>query len=218
MNTQTNIKPVRKVKELTKSQKMQNYILSNIDNDGYDNAKPLTTEEEKIKFLINCYTNEYLDYANFCYYKKSFKEVFVNWLKGLPSSISIYFYNYDIINLGKEIGYIKENATEKNKEYFTNKYWYIIFDEVVKIAKKYNLENLLFSVGADYRIYKDEKFLYLFRNQLTDFNVLNKLQKIQSNSSFHAIKYEGYRIEKEENGIKYISKCISNNVWEFVKK
>lgn len=56
------------------------------------------TDKEKIKFLFDTYRDEYGSG------KMS------DWLRGLPSAVSLPFSDYDIVELGKSWGYCKSRA------------------------------------------------------------------------------------------------------------
>lgn len=122
---------------LTRNEALKNYILNNIDATGYNVPTP-TTEEEKIKFLIDTFRNEYVHKNSLSYYG-TYQNVFVNWLKGLPSCIDLPIYYYDIEKQLTEFNFI----TEFNKEKAIKRYYDIVYMCIFKIAKKYKLQNLL---------------------------------------------------------------------------
>jgi len=117
---------------------IQNYILKSIDSEGY--SITTNTDEEKIKFLTNTFVNEYCYKENLTRYSNRYDLIFIEWLKGLPSSINIVFYNSDIINFFKECKLIDENTTEKRIDYLLENYWKIICISYFDLKIKYNVK------------------------------------------------------------------------------
>lgn len=108
MKTQTNFKTM-----------YENIIIDNIDFDGYgiDNDGYLY---DKIKTVYNIFKSEYVHDNN-----KHINEVklFKEWLQGLPSVLTVPFYNYDILNIGYINGLIKADATDEEEDKFINEYF-----------------------------------------------------------------------------------------------
>ena len=122
--------------------KIQNYILECIDGESYQDTPP-QTDEEKIKFLIDTYRNEYV-FKNNLVYDKTYQNMFVNWVMGLPSCFNVEYRNYAILELVESwSGYVptkkKESATIEN-------FRYLIFRELITLAKKYNYDTKLFTL------------------------------------------------------------------------
>lgn len=94
-------------------------IIDNIDFDGYDSEKfkdyPLYN---KIQEVYSIFKKEYIhDNNKFMNEQILFKE----WLQGLPSVLTVPFYNYDIITNAKESGFAFE--TEYQQTRFIDAYW-----------------------------------------------------------------------------------------------
>lgn len=47
----------------------------------------------------------------------------VDWLQGIPSALTLPFYNSDILEWAVKNGKLPENATEKRQDSFLEKYW-----------------------------------------------------------------------------------------------
>jgi len=99
-------------------------IIDNIDFEGYgiNNDGYLY---DKIKTLYNIFKSEYVHDNN-----KHLNEVFLfsEWLRGLPSCLSVPFYNFDILENAKKAGLIKvENVApsvlDKKEDQFLTYYW-----------------------------------------------------------------------------------------------
>ena len=95
----------------------ENTIINNIDFDsyGYSNDAYLY---DKIKTVYNIFKREYVHENN-----KHLNEVviFKEWLQGLPSVLSVPFYNYDILQNAKNAGILLD--TEKKEDNFLSNYW-----------------------------------------------------------------------------------------------
>jgi hypothetical protein len=90
-------------------------ILDCIDFDGYDLPETKTLKERLaiVSMIIKAETG----CENF------HEEVISDWLSGLPSLITLPFYNSEILAMMKEIGTINEKTTEKRKDSLLVCYW-----------------------------------------------------------------------------------------------
>ena len=96
----------------------ENTILNNIDLDGYNLPNNLT-DFEKVKAVYNIFKDEYLHANN---KHINIENLFCDWLQGLPSCLTIPFYNYEILENAKQ--YKAFNlVTKKDKDIFLNNYW-----------------------------------------------------------------------------------------------
>ena len=121
--------------------KIQSYILSCIDSEGYEATA--TTDEEKIKFLINTYRKEYVFKNNLIHYG-TYQNMFINWVMGLPSCFNVEYRNYAILELIEDwSGYV---PTEKKEDATIDNFRYLIFRELCVLAKKYSYETKLFTL------------------------------------------------------------------------
>ena len=96
----------------------ENTILNNIDLDGYNLPNNLT-DFEKVKAVYNIFKDEYLHANN---KHINIENLFCEWLQGLPTCLTIPFYNYDILENAKQYGAFNL-VTEKDKDIFLNCYW-----------------------------------------------------------------------------------------------
>jgi hypothetical protein len=106
------------------------YIIDAIDPSDYD-AKA-ETDAEKIKFIWKTFNSKYGHEIKRYGQQKAFE----NWLQGLPSSFNVAYEYVDIIAIGKKWGYLPENATEKQEDNFTSKWWAGVYMGFRKAAKK----------------------------------------------------------------------------------
>lgn len=92
-------------------------ILDNIDFEGYGLSNDVS-RYDKIKTLYNIFKREYVHENN-----KHLKEVvlFSEWLQGLPSVLSVPFYNFEILENGLLAGYDLSDETKEDK--FLAEYW-----------------------------------------------------------------------------------------------
>jgi hypothetical protein len=107
-----------KTKYLTFSEQI---ILESIDLDGYDVSA--NTDLEKINEVYEIFKSEYGYMIERIGERKAFEE----WLQGLPSALSVPFYNYRILELAYErkaiTTYKNERMTEHTENNFLNHYW-----------------------------------------------------------------------------------------------
>jgi hypothetical protein len=94
-------------------------IIDNIDFEGYgiDNDGYLY---DKIKTLYNIFKREYVHENN-----KHIKEtaLFAEWLQGLPSVLTVPFYNHEILDNARKAGILKADDSKKKEDIFLDKYW-----------------------------------------------------------------------------------------------
>ena len=110
------------------------YILDCIDNSGYSET-PLNTDKEKINFLLECFKSEYSWAIN----RYGEPKALVEWLQGLPSSISIVFYNCDILKLATDWGSLPANATEKQQDKILENYWNFMANKISQLFRSYRV-------------------------------------------------------------------------------
>ena len=88
-------------------------IFENIDLKGY--SVTANTKKEKIEAVYNIFLSEYGHTLKTMCKENAFSE----WLQGLPSVITVPFYNYEILEMAKESGLLK-TSDEYN---FLKFYW-----------------------------------------------------------------------------------------------
>jgi hypothetical protein len=107
----------------------ENTIIDNINFEGYD--MPILGTS-----MVGDYKT-YLDVANvYEIFKKEYGfmiervgevNAFKEWLQGLPSVLTVPFYNYDIINNAREAGLLTSTSDdwfkEKDEDSFLDRYW-----------------------------------------------------------------------------------------------
>ena len=105
----------------TKLDFYQNILVNSIDLESYDINNDVSLYD-KIKTVYNIFKQEYLFPANL---KRYGNEVncFKEWLQGLPSVLTVPFYNYEILELGKNNGALNTGASEARENIFLEKYW-----------------------------------------------------------------------------------------------
>lgn len=106
---------------------VRSYILDNI-------------EDNNIIELVDQYKRE-----NSPKQIKGFSDIqnaFIYWLQGLPTGVNFYFTNFEIENLLKE--WFKNAAMEyKEKEDFTDNYYYFLYREIAYLFEKETKESLV---------------------------------------------------------------------------
>lgn len=106
---------------------VRSYILDNI-------------EDNNIIELVDQYKRE-----NSPKQIKGFSDIqnaFIYWLQGLPTGVNFYFTNFEIENLLKE--WFKNADMEyKEKEDFTDNYYYFLYKEIAYLFEKETKESLV---------------------------------------------------------------------------
>jgi hypothetical protein len=98
-------------------------ILENIDLNGYELQSPQKhlkieslTEYDKIQSIYPIFKSEYVHENN---KHLNPKEVFSQWLQGLPNCLSVPYMNYEILENAKRWGY-NLNTKEKENDFLDN--------------------------------------------------------------------------------------------------
>lgn len=101
----------------------ENTILQNIDFEGYDVEQP-QNDFDKIQLVYKTFQSEYIHQNN-----QHQNEVFLfsEWLRGLPSVLTVPFYNYEILENAKKanilnLSVVKRKSEIKEDEFLEN-YW-----------------------------------------------------------------------------------------------
>lgn len=106
-------------------------ILNSIDFEGYD-----TSDHEDIKDVlsevIGIFEREYLHSYN---RRTPYIENLTSWLQGLPTVLTVPFYNFEIIENAKHYGYIFESEEEEDK--FTEQYFINCANALMTLDENY---------------------------------------------------------------------------------
>lgn len=110
-------------------------LIDCIDLDGYD--MKANTPIEKIRAVEKIFYTEYGYLINRVGKLKALEE----WLRGLPSVITIPFYNVEIIEIAKKWGSLKMNATEKQEDKILINYWRYMANQLLQLFNKKKLSD-----------------------------------------------------------------------------
>jgi hypothetical protein len=97
-------------------------IINNIDFEGYGISNDMYLYD-KIITLYNIFKQEY----GFMIQRVGEVNAFKEWLQGLPSVLTVPFYNHDIINNAREAGLLTATSDDwfkdKDEDSFLDRYW-----------------------------------------------------------------------------------------------
>lgn len=94
-------------------------ILDNISLEECDINTSVLSEQEVLKEVYNIFLQEYVHHNN---NRQDKKKLFKEWLQGLPTVLTVPFYNQDILLNARENGIeLREEWQEQN---FLNMYWH----------------------------------------------------------------------------------------------
>lgn len=98
----------------------ENLVVNNIELDGYgyENQEQMSLFD-KIQAVNTIFHSEYGHEVKRYGERKAFTE----WLQGLPSSLSVPFYNYEILQIAYIHGLIEAKASEEQEDKFLAEYW-----------------------------------------------------------------------------------------------
>lgn len=116
--------------------KYEKYIIDSIDAESY--GKEPKNNKEKLQFLRDTFRDEYYD-GNPNAQSMGERRAFEEWIRGLPSSFNIDFYNTDILKLAKKNGTLRADASEKEEERVLENYWNYITNKTFIAFNKYDV-------------------------------------------------------------------------------
>jgi len=107
----------------------KSYILDCLDNEDELIGKSLS-DEEKISYLFDRFTNEY----GFMVRRVGKQKAMAEWLSGL--AIDIPYYYEDIINLAVEMGSIAPNPDKRTYNTVCQNYWDFMANMILSFEPK----------------------------------------------------------------------------------
>lgn len=113
-------------------ERIYTFLLESIEFEDLEGAE--ITNRQKIDYFFS----EFESIANYPNNIRKFpneQNRLADYLQGLPSSLQIPFYNYDILNLVKELHGVKE-LTEKQEDTILANYWNHISFMLISLRKK----------------------------------------------------------------------------------
>jgi hypothetical protein len=107
----------------------ENTIIDNIDFEGYDmpiTGVSMVGDYKTYLDIVDVYEIFKQEYG-FMIERVGEVNAFKEWLQGLPSVLTVPFYNYDIINNAREAGLLTATSDdwfkEKDEDSFLDRYW-----------------------------------------------------------------------------------------------
>lgn len=113
--------------------KVKLFILDNIDSDNYEVST--TTPAEKMAFLKATFMSEY----GWRVTQVGRQEALIDYLQGLPSSVSLPFYYHDIIELAIKWGSLSQAPTDKQADKITDNYWNFMAAKICQLFDGYRV-------------------------------------------------------------------------------
>ena len=116
---------------------IQKYLIDAVNTEDFKIIKnnsglmPFNEDAQKIAFVMSCYNSEFNHKYNKARYPNE-QTRFANWLAGLPSVLNIPFYDWDIINLAKELQEV-EKYTEKMAQRICENYFNFMSYHILKL-------------------------------------------------------------------------------------
>ena len=106
----------------------KNYILSTIEEDS--EGKPITTEQEKIKYIFDRFYSEY----GWNIERVGKQKAMAEWLSGL--ALDIEYYNLSIVELAVKMGSVEENPSDKMQGKIIDNYWNFMANVILGFEPK----------------------------------------------------------------------------------
>ena len=104
-------------------EQLESFVEKNIDLSGYDDYE---NSNDKFGSLYEIFKSEY----GWAIKRMGEKKAIIEWLEGLPSSISLPFYYFDIINLLYAIGF--DDVKNMDESDVSDMFYDLISDIIIK--------------------------------------------------------------------------------------
>ena len=108
---------------------IREYILGCITSD----EKELTTDVDKFLYVLECFRSEFGHEIP----RKGELRAFAEYLSGLPSCMTVAFYNCEILDLATAWG--ADVSTEKKEDKIIEGYWLFMANKFFKFARRLKL-------------------------------------------------------------------------------
>lgn len=105
-------------------------IIDSIDLESYDVDTANMTLLDKINKVLELFKSEYIHLYNV---NRPLKTNLKDWLQGLPTLLSVPFYNFDILEDAKKVGFILN--TEAKEDKFLHEYWLNLADALITLKE-----------------------------------------------------------------------------------
>ena len=106
----------------------KNYILSTKEEDS--EGKPIKTEAEKIKYILDRFYSEY----GWNIERVGKQKAMAEWLSGL--ALDIEYYNLSIVELAVKMGSVEENPSDKMQAKIIDNYWNFMANVILGFEPK----------------------------------------------------------------------------------
>lgn len=106
-------------------------LISNIDLSSYI-EQDISEDGEKIAALHEIFNAEYGWRVN----QIGKQGAVMDWLQGLPTALTIPFYNHEILELAKSWGSIPQDASEKQEDKILANYWNFMAAKLCQLFDK----------------------------------------------------------------------------------
>jgi hypothetical protein len=120
------------------NKKYKDFILNSIIDDprelgyNFNFNKSSNINQSKIDFFFNQFYQEY----QWQIARVGELQALIEYLQGLPSTIHLPIYYYDIIQLAKKFESIPENASEKDQMKICENFYNFIANKLIQLKRK----------------------------------------------------------------------------------
>lgn len=117
--------------------KMYAYVLNCIDVEayGYDTEEP----SEKLKILLDTFKAEFCHPYEIKRHRGDAESILAEYIAGLPSMFGVDFMNHRILEVGKDMQLLNEDATEEQEDTFILSFFRLVAHYTIKLMEDNNL-------------------------------------------------------------------------------
>jgi hypothetical protein len=119
-------------RDYEESGKLYAYILDSIHSDDVDVES--MSDKERVEFAIDMF---YVEKFKEDRRRMSVSDLLTEWISGLCSTVNVAFDDYNIAQIGKELGY---SGTRANTSRFVRTWFERIANGILRLAKIYGVD------------------------------------------------------------------------------
>lgn len=109
-------------------------VINSFDLEAYDIETEGLAIAQQAQKVLECFSSEYDFACNIRQFPNRQLRI-AEWLKGLPTVCTVPFYNGEIVEHGKRIGQLKQNATENAEQKYIDQWFSLMAYKIIQLSE-----------------------------------------------------------------------------------
>ncbi len=109
-------------------------VINSFDLEAYDIETEGLTIAQQAQKVLECFSSEYDCAYNIRQFPNRQMRI-AEWLKGLPTVCTVPFYNGEIVEHGKRIGQLKQDATENAEQKYIDQWFSLMAYKIIQLSE-----------------------------------------------------------------------------------